>query len=653
MSAVEDVRSRLIRLESEQVEEATRLLDISDEQIRLEKERLEYDERVARRRAEIVAVRQELEREENLSAARQQAVEVAEGIEELETSLRIKAEGHEWYEGIFPHQWLGACFGSVAKRWILGDGVGLGKTRTMIGWLDLVEAKRVLIVCEAGIVNQFAGEIMELAPHREPINLYRKKPMKNRTWKDTRHILLDHLMSKDEAVVIVNFEAWRNDKDVLAKLLAYRFDTVIVDEAHNLKNVKTANYKNIEMIVNCDNICGNCRGSIKGLFDPEALREVPSRKIPKPCPACGWKTGDRKRVESINPLDDLLLTKSVKNLCLATGTPLLNSPVDLYPLLHLVDPILFKSLSSFQTTFLKLNEFSAKWEFRDGGLRNLKPLIEGRFLARTRDEAGIILPEQAHRVIRVDITKEDYPLQHKVIEQLTEAAQIVLSNGHSVTVFELIALITRKRQANVWPGGIIIKDEDGEIIFSVSEEVTEAAKIDAAMEEIRKRNSEGKRQVVFSQFSTAVDEITERLNSEGIRAVSLTGKTPARLRDRIKSNFDRSKKEKPEWDVVVANYKAGGTGLNMNAAVTTHVLDEEWNPGKRNQAYGRTDRIGQTEENEVLIYRVPNSIDTWMSNIITHKEGIIQGFEDEMSRGQEADISAKALLEAMRRGEVL
>lgn len=659
MNELEAVRSRLITLQETQAEESIRLLDIADEQLKLERERLAYDQKIAVRRAAINTAKKDLERAETRAAAREQAIEVGVGMSELESAFKKKAKGRNWDEGLLQHQWIGACFGAVAKRWLLGDGVGLGKTRTTIAWLDLIEAKRVLIVCEAGIVNQFAGEVMDLAPHREVVNLYRKKPLKGRTWADTRHILLDELQDKPEAVVLINFEAWRKDKDILAKLMDYRFDTIIVDEAHNLKSTRTVNFNTIKSLIDCDNVCGGCAKPIKGLWDPEKLREVPSKKVARPCPSCGWKFGDRKRVEHANPLTDLLVTKSVKNVCLTTGTPMLNSPVDLYALLHLLDPIMFKSQASFESTFLALNQYSGKWEFRAGGLANLKPLIEGRFLARTRGEAGVVLPEQAVRVVRVDIDKENYPLQYRTIKQVSEAAQIVLSNGKGMTILALIALITRKRQANVWPGGIVIKDTNkdsptyGEVLFSVGEEVRESAKMDAAIDKIKELHANGQRQLVFSQFSTACDEMAERLGEAGLRVATLTGATPAVLRDRIKSNFDRSKGEPVEWDILVANYKAGGTGLNMNAATATHILDEEWNPGKRDQAYGRTDRIGQVEESEVFVYRVPGSIDTWMSNIITYKEGIINGFEEEMQRGEGADLTAKALFEAIGRGEVL
>jgi SNF2 family DNA or RNA helicase len=92
--------------------------------------------------------------------------------------------------------------------------------------------------------------------------------------------------------------------------------------------------------------------------------------------------------------------------------------------------------------------------------------------------------------------------------------------------------------------------------------------------------------------------------------------------------------------------------LNLTSATATHIIDEEWNPGKRDQAYARTDRIGQELENDVYIYRIPASIDTWMSNTINRKEQMVSAFQDTMV-DESADMTAESLSEAMRTGEIL
>ena len=582
---------------------------------------------------------QQQRREESL----EQAEQVRADTSELEEKYRKLAVGKPWYDGggdvgaILPFQWRGALFGAGAKRWVLGDGMGLGKTRQSIGWLDLVQGRKVLIVCQADICDQFAGELMTLAPHRTAHNLYKKTPK-------TRHNLMDKIISSNEAVVIVNFEIWRKDKDLLAKLMDWQIDTLIVDEAHNLKNTGTSNFKNIEMLVKVDNVCPKCKGPIKGLYDKD-------KKL-KPCPACGWRKGELTPVRYAYKLDEWLASKSMKNVCFTTGTPILNSPLDIYALLHLCDPMLFARKTQFLETFCITNHHSGKVEFRDGQLDNLRPLIAGRFIARTREDAGIVLPTQRKHIVRVDLDEHKYTKQYKIVRQLSERAQIMLDSGESMTIMHLIALITRKRQANVWPAGIELKDNEGNVVFSVGQEVRESCKLDVVVDQILQIHAEGRRQVVFSQFTTALQGLFDMLEEAGLSVALLTGATPRNLRDEIKNNFYLAKNEEPKWDIVLCNYKTGGTGLNLTSATATHIIDEEWNPGKRDQAYARTDRIGQELENDVYIYRIPASIDTWMSNTIYRKEKMVSAFNDTMGEDG-AEMTAESLSEAMRSGEIL
>lgn len=593
---------------------------------------------------ELADLKRRAEDEQLRDESKRQAEQVEVDRSQLEQFYTDRAYDKVWYTGsdeigqILPFQWHGAMFGAAAGRWILGDGMGLGKTRQSIGWLDLVDAKRVLVVCQADVSDQFAGEIMTLAPHRDVYNLYKKTPKR-------RHALFDEAITQESFVVVVNFEIWRKDKPLLAKMMMSQIDSIIVDEAHNLKNTATSNYRYIDQLVMADNQCPQCGGVLDGLYS-EAHKP---RLVPQPCVDCQWKKGDSPEYQFL--LDEKLETKSVKNLCFTTGTPLLNSPLDIYPLLHLCDPVLFKSKTRFLSAFTVQNYRSGKTEFKPGQLEALKPLIEGRFIARTREDAGIVLPTQRKHIVRVDLEKENYPKQHKVVRQLSERAQIMLESGESMTIMHLISLITRKRQANVWPAGIELRDSEGEVVFSVGSEVRESAKFDEAEQLIMQIHGEGRRQVVFSQFSTALVAFAERLEAAGLRVALLTGKTPRKLRQEIKDNFYLAKEEVPRWDIVLCNYKTGGTGLNLTAASATHIIDEEWNPGKRDQAYARTDRIGQELDNDVYIYRIPASIDTWMSNTIHRKEQMVSAFTNTVT--DKNDLSADSLADAMRNGEIL
>ena len=532
----------------------------------------------------------------------------------LENQFRLAAQGKAWFEGIFPHQWQGACFGAVAERWLLCDEPGAGKTRQAVAWWDLIGARKIIVVCEANLAAQFAGEAADLADHRRIVNLTKRTP-------DRRRQMISALLDLDDAVVFVNYEMFRKDLQSLGRLMLWQADAIVVDEAHNLKNVKTRNFKDIQRLVMADNMCPQCGGLIYGLA--------------KPCGVCGWRnTADN------TSLDAILSTKSVKRLLLMTGTPLLNTPLDLFALLHLADPYTFASEGRFKRLFLQMNYSAKKWEFKSTGVEKLKPYIEDRYISRTLEEVGIYLPPQRKHIVRVELDPDRYPLQHRTVRQISEFFQIMLSTGETMTLMHLITIILRKRQANVWPGGIEIKDTDkdsptyGEVLFSVGKEVRESCKMDAALENILELHKQGRRQIVFSQFKTALAEFAERLEAKGLRVARFDGDTKEADRDAIRSNFYAAKGEPAKWDVVLVHYRSGGSGLNLTAATATHMLDEEWNAGKRDQAQKRNHRIGQEHETDVYVYRVPNSVDTWMSNLIDKKERMVKQLGRVMSASE-------------------
>jgi SNF2 family DNA or RNA helicase len=262
------------------------------------------------------------------------------------------------------------------------------------------------------------------------------------------------------------------------------------------------------------------------------------------------------------------------------------------------------------------------------------------YIRRTREDAGIILPPQSETIHELELTPETYPLQSKIMDMLAKHAQIEVDEGRAVTMMSILALITRQRQAAVWPGGIYLTHTDPLSGIKTREHIgamyKESIKLDKAVELAEEFVTEnGERVAMMSQFAEPITEVVNRLNAKGIRAVAYYGDTPRDVRDRIQTNFDRDQLrrsgEAPEWDVVVCHYTLASEGLNLTAATQTIILDEQWNPGKAEQAYARTQRIGQTEETGIHILRIKKSIDTWMASLIEEKRKIVTGFETEVT----------------------
>ncbi|MEQ8156339.1 MAG: C-terminal helicase domain-containing protein, partial [Clostridiaceae bacterium] len=123
-----------------------------------------------------------------------------------------------------------------------------------------------------------------------------------------------------------------------------------------------------------------------------------------------------------------------------------------------------------------------------------------------------------------------------------------------------------------------------------------SGKMDAAMELINEHINSGGKLLLFSQFTSALDKIGERLIKEEIKFFHLNGKTKPKDRIRMVQNFNLSQ----DVNVFLISLKAGGTGLNLTSANLVIHFDPWWNPAVEDQAADRAHRIGQRDIVEVI-----------------------------------------------------
>ena len=122
-----------------------------------------------------------------------------------------------------------------------------------------------------------------------------------------------------------------------------------------------------------------------------------------------------------------------------------------------------------------------------------------------------------------------------------------------------------------------------------------SGKLDSLMEMLTELLAEGRRILLFSQFTSMLSLIEEELQSRTIDYVQITGETKDR-RTPVK-RFQNG-----EVPLFLISLKAGGTGLNLTAADTVIHYDPWWNPAAENQATDRAHRIGQSKP--VFVYKL-------------------------------------------------
>ena len=142
----------------------------------------------------------------------------------------------------------------------------------------------------------------------------------------------------------------------------------------------------------------------------------------------------------------------------------------------------------------------------------------------------------------------------------------------------------------------------------------ERAKLELLADMLPTLVEEGRRVLIFSQFTELLDLIAQQLHALNSPFLSLTGKTPTQERGQVVQRFQAQ-----EVPLLLLSLKAGGIGLNLTAADTVIHMDPWWNPAVEEHATARAHRIGQ--DRPVFVYKlaVQGSIEERMLELQARK----------------------------------
>ncbi len=262
-----------------------------------------------------------------------------------------------------------------------------------------------------------------------------------------------------------------------------------------------------------------------------------------------------------------------------TGTPLENRLMELWSLLSIVAPGLYPWPQRFVETVANPVERLGDRQVLDRFRRRIRPFL----LRRTKDLVAADLPAKQEQVLEVRLT----PRHRKIYEtHLQRERQTVLGlvedfDKHRIAIFRSL---TRLRQLAL----------DAALV-DASHEGVGSAKVDVLVDHLVELAAEGHRALVFSQFTSFLTRVRDRLAREGLTSVYLDGRT--RRRGEVVAEFKEG-----EAPVFLISLKAGGVGLTLTEADYVFVLDPWWNPAVEAQAVDRAHRIGQ--QKPVMVYRL-------------------------------------------------
>jgi len=288
------------------------------------------------------------------------------------------------------------------------------------------------------------------------------------------------------------------------------------------------------------------------------------------------KTPDAKATRAVCQLD------ARQRICLS-GTPIENNLDELWSQFTFLMPGLLGDRRGFTKRFRTPIEKNGDQIRRVQLVRRIKPFI----MRRKKSEVATELPPKHTILRRITLAPDQRELYEtirvtmyeKVREQVAERS---LAQSRIVVLDALLKL----RQACCDPRLVKLRS---------AREIETSSKLDDLLEMISEMIPEGRRILLFSQFTSMLDLIKPRLREAGFSFVELRGDTTDRA-EPVRSF------EAGEVPLFLISLKAGGRGLNLVSADTVIHYDPWWNPAVEDQASDRAHRIGQTKS--VFVYKL-------------------------------------------------
>ncbi len=311
--------------------------------------------------------------------------------------------------------------------------------------------------------------------------------------------------------------------------------------------------------------------------------------------------------------------KAMHRLCL-TGTPLENHLGELWSLFHFLMPGFLGSIRQFRHFFQHPIEKERSKEHVTALSRRVSPFL----LRRTKKEVVKELPEKTIITRMVELSGPQRDLYEAIrMAMEKKVRQAIAERGLNKSQLVVLDALLKMRQVCCDPS--LLNEKNASIAKGQS------AKLELLEDLLINSIEEGRRILVFSQFTSMLSIIEKRCQLLNLPYLKLTGQTKNRYQ--LVETFQQG-----ETPLFLISLKAGGTGLNLTAADMVIHYDPWWNPAVEDQATDRTHRIGQI--NPVFVYRLicAGTVEEAMLTLQDKKRQLVSGVYEESILSKSLDM---------------
>ena len=318
------------------------------------------------------------------------------------------------------------------------------------------------------------------------------------------------------------------------------------------------------------------------------------------------------------------IIKSINAKCkfALTGTPMENSLTELWSIFDYILPGFLSNHNRFRNHF----EVPIVKDKDQNKLETLTKLINPFILRRLKKDVLTDLPDKIERKVQVELSSSQQKLYLSYLQQTkSELAKEIKENGMQNSQLQVLTALLRLRQICCHPS-MFLDNYHGK-----------SAKLEMLLKIINESIEVGHKLLIFSQFTTMLQLLIERLNKNKVKHLYLDGSISMEKRAMLVKEFNQG-----NYDCFLISLKAGGTGLNLTAADIVIHVDPWWNPAVENQATDRAHRFGQTKTVQVMkliakgtiedkIYKLQNTKKELIENVIKPGETFLNALnKDEL-----------------------
>jgi len=308
-------------------------------------------------------------------------------------------------------------------------------------------------------------------------------------------------------------------------------------------------------------------------------------------------------------LNDVLET--IPRVWLLTGTPMTSRPINYFNLLKIVDSPLTLNWQSYVRRYCKGYQFTVgnRKVWNTSGASNLDELRERTksYVLRRMKTDILDLPEKIVTPVFVELSSKMYD------EELEEFTRISNDNKDKETLSVTLNRLMKIRQLIAYE------------------------KIPYTCEIIDKCLDQGKKVIVFTNFTMSLDMLHEKYKKN---SVILNGSMSKEKKQESVDRFQNEDKIK----IFISNIIAGGVGITLTAGEVVVMNDLSFVPAHHSQAEDRAYRYGQ--QNSVLVYYpvFENTVEKIIYNILQKKKNVI---DQVMGDGEYSESFSKDLLKSL------